>query len=974
MAAPIGKLVESYSGFDPRTIPGCAAWYDAADSSTVTLSGANVSKWFDKSSRSNALIPTGDATRTAYSNVINGLNTVSVNGETNVTAGLSNSNAFSLAQPNTCFAVVRTRRTDFAGTFSLIFGTNCLIQYRNQFASNMSMWAGTADVSQGNNIRFTSNATRTHVAIFSSNVTSFLGADGTVFTTGANPGTGGWTSLQPIGTTPGVTQQGDCGEIIMYSGLLSSNDRQIVEGYLNWKWGLPSNLPATHPYRGYVQPFTRPFSPLDVPNCGLWLDAADRSTILTNGTSTGVAQWNDKSGNQYNLTIGTPANYPTYSNGVVNFSAASSQRLCNTTANIFTTSAGGGHTTFAVMSHSAGRMFGLSGSSNQVGLDSSGCDLMVSGFANRYSTATTLFTPRIGTRHLRMVQGSSSIARQYSVNGGNFTNFENAVAATGSGNAFVVGAGAGVGSTSYATGHICEIIAYTSYLPSNDVRRVEGYLAAKWGLRGDISGGNPFKSLPPFYPAFTPLQISNCVTWLDAADISGLTLSGSNVTSWIDKSGNGNSCSQATASNQPTYLSTDRSVNFNISNFLVSTYTPLVSNGSISIFAAFTPTAVGTRENTMFGTSGTAQGNLAIVTNQQSTHGNFGINSASRGFGSFTVRTTFSNLTSVGLITISNGTNIAYANGGSAAASVTLTFSNAPFVIGGYFGASTLFTGDSYIGKVHEVLLYNRIVTTSERYRIEGYLANKWNVGLVQTTAVPTDYSNCALWLDAADISSIDLSGSNVTVWRDKSGNNYNASNSANKGPTYSGGVLNFNGTSNSLSVPTFSMPSSTHCLIAVHRPTTISGNNQGNTNVFRWQGPYYIVFPYMNGTTPRGYVTSADTSVLDALTSTLVERSVTTGYNVITANIANGSQLIYRNGVLMSSNTQPMNTQTQSNFAIGSTVDTLSEFYQGSIAEMIIFTRQLTSNERTAIENRLISKWNALGLPSQHPYKNSIA
>jgi hypothetical protein len=42
--------------------------------------------------------------------------------------------------------------------------------------------------------------------------------------------------------------------------------------------------------------------------------------------------------------------------------------------------------------------------------------------------------------------------------------------------------------------------------------------------------------------------------WLDAADSSTITLNGSNVAQWNDKSGNGRHVSQATAANQPAYV------------------------------------------------------------------------------------------------------------------------------------------------------------------------------------------------------------------------------------------------------------------------------------------------------------------------------------------------------------------------------------------------------------------------------------
>ena len=40
---------------------------------------------------------------------------------------------------------------------------------------------------------------------------------------------------------------------------------------------------------------------------------------------------------------------------------------------------------------------------------------------------------------------------------------------------------------------------------------------------------------------------------------------------------------------------------------------------------------------------------------------------------------------------------------------------------------------------------------------------------------LPTLYTGCQLWMDAADTSSLTLSGSTVTAWRDKSGKGNNA-------------------------------------------------------------------------------------------------------------------------------------------------------------------------------------------------------
>jgi hypothetical protein len=38
-------------------------------------------------------------------------------------------------------------------------------------------------------------------------------------------------------------------EVLVYSQALSVSDRQKIEGYLAWKWGLQGSLPANHPYK-----------------------------------------------------------------------------------------------------------------------------------------------------------------------------------------------------------------------------------------------------------------------------------------------------------------------------------------------------------------------------------------------------------------------------------------------------------------------------------------------------------------------------------------------------------------------------------------------------------------------------------------------------------------------------------------------------------------------------------------------------
>jgi hypothetical protein len=42
---------------------------------------------------------------------------------------------------------------------------------------------------------------------------------------------------------------GNIAEIVIFNQAIPQSERQRVEGYLAWKWGLVNNLPAAHPYK-----------------------------------------------------------------------------------------------------------------------------------------------------------------------------------------------------------------------------------------------------------------------------------------------------------------------------------------------------------------------------------------------------------------------------------------------------------------------------------------------------------------------------------------------------------------------------------------------------------------------------------------------------------------------------------------------------------------------------------------------------
>jgi hypothetical protein len=223
----------------------------------------------------------------------------------------------------------------------------------------------------------------------------------------------------------------------------------------------------------------------------------------------------------------------------------------------------------------------------------------------------------------------------------------------------------------------------------------------------------------------------------------------------------------------------------------------------------------------------------------------------------------------------------------------------------------------------------------------------------------------CLLWLDGADTTTI-TGTSPVTQWRDKSGGGFNAA-SASTGPTYntSGNYMTFNGSSQYLTT-SLTVSANSHCLIAVWNPTTVSATSQGNTSVFRFQAGPYIIFPYMSGASPKGYVTSFDSTTINYANSPLLENSVAGQTTIGIANIASNTQAVYRNGGTPTTATATISSGTSDSLTIGVGNN---EYFQGNIYEMIIYSTALSISQRQTIEGYLAQKWGLTSsLPAGHP------
>lgn len=229
-----------------------ALWLDAADQSTITIA-TGVSEWRDKSGNGRHATQLIAGSQPVYTiGGLNGTNVITFDG---INDHLNHSFNASPA-PHSVFAVAR--RTTGGGAYQAIFTA---VAPNSPFGVNISAKAdGLADwgtyinswvgggASLLNNwsaIGIVSPSATSGSEIFDTN-----GSTTTVFYGSRYSGDG--NNRRTIGGDPAFNTgylRGDIAEIIVTMSALSVSSRQLLIGYLSWKWGLQGNLPANHPFK-----------------------------------------------------------------------------------------------------------------------------------------------------------------------------------------------------------------------------------------------------------------------------------------------------------------------------------------------------------------------------------------------------------------------------------------------------------------------------------------------------------------------------------------------------------------------------------------------------------------------------------------------------------------------------------------------------------------------------------------------------
>lgn len=222
--------------FVPTDVSGLEAWWDANDASTFTYStGTKVAQWDDKSGNSRHVVQASASLQPSRSAIYGPLTAVSfLSGSDNI---MRTASAVTIAQPYTVFAVSSVAFPGGAASRILSHRSTANVQLvQGVLSSGHSIYAGTGFVNSGS---------VPSAGVLHQSTGLFNGASSVSRTNGVAGSTGnaGTASLDlvTLGASGNSSNYlfGNIAEVLVYSGALSSADRDAVESYLSSKWGTP---------------------------------------------------------------------------------------------------------------------------------------------------------------------------------------------------------------------------------------------------------------------------------------------------------------------------------------------------------------------------------------------------------------------------------------------------------------------------------------------------------------------------------------------------------------------------------------------------------------------------------------------------------------------------------------------------------------------------------------------------------------
>jgi hypothetical protein len=231
-----------------------ALWLDFSDASTVTLASGKVEQVDDKSGNARHASQADATFQPVYTSAgINGLNVATFDG---IDDGLAGAVVPITGDPKSVFFVAKSANAVGGTIFQNRSGVNRGHLYRMlRLAATNFIGGDTLAVNVTTTLDFSTSFQNTFLGsgvISAARAWAFYYNDAshpTVNTVGVEASTGGYQIGNFLSSTRGQFWPGLIGEVVAFASAVDTDTRQLVSGYLAWKWGTQSLLAADHPYK-----------------------------------------------------------------------------------------------------------------------------------------------------------------------------------------------------------------------------------------------------------------------------------------------------------------------------------------------------------------------------------------------------------------------------------------------------------------------------------------------------------------------------------------------------------------------------------------------------------------------------------------------------------------------------------------------------------------------------------------------------
>lgn len=244
------SMVNPYTPWEPTKMANLLAWYDASDSDSMILNSGNVDTWKDKSGNEYHMNQTTDSRQPVYSSQDN------VTFIKSDSQFLKNANLGGAFDHENITILCLFYPTDISTSHVEIFGSVTIggeIGINSRINNSQPYSIGT--FSTDNFGRKPTLNTEELLILHNGDVNGATARQifSDTIDTEAKKSVGALSynafSLGASKSTPSRTFSGYIKEFMLITNDLTTSERELLEGYVAWKWNRENDLPSDHPYK-----------------------------------------------------------------------------------------------------------------------------------------------------------------------------------------------------------------------------------------------------------------------------------------------------------------------------------------------------------------------------------------------------------------------------------------------------------------------------------------------------------------------------------------------------------------------------------------------------------------------------------------------------------------------------------------------------------------------------------------------------